>query len=334
MLLLAAASIAAQEPAAIDVNRLGPQIGERVPDFSGIDHTGRARTLASVMGDRGAMIVFFRSADWCPYCRTQLVELQARVADLRKRGLGLVAISYDTPDTLKRFAAARGVTFPLIADAGSAIIKRYGLLNTTLDPATRFYGVPFPGTLIVDRNGVVRERFFEAAYQERNSVASILAREGTTPFGPAMTVETPHLMLTAAMSDDRLVAGRRTSIVFEVEPGRGMHVYAPGTHTYQVVRAAIDPQPWLRVHTMRYPPPELYHFKPLDERVEVYQKPFRLVQDVTVLATREAQRMLEGRTSLTITGRFEYQACDDRLCYTPQSVPVRWAVAFGPLEHS
>jgi hypothetical protein len=48
----------------IDVSRLGPQVGDRVPDFSLRDQTGRLRTLQSVMGPRGAMLVFFRSADW------------------------------------------------------------------------------------------------------------------------------------------------------------------------------------------------------------------------------------------------------------------------------
>jgi hypothetical protein len=48
----------------IDVSKLGPQVGERVPDFSLLDQTGRMRTLQSVMGRRGAMLVFVRSADW------------------------------------------------------------------------------------------------------------------------------------------------------------------------------------------------------------------------------------------------------------------------------
>jgi hypothetical protein len=50
--------------AKIDVARLGPQVGERVPDFSLPDQTGRVRTLESIMGPRGAMLVFLRSADW------------------------------------------------------------------------------------------------------------------------------------------------------------------------------------------------------------------------------------------------------------------------------
>lgn len=48
----------------IDVSKLGPQVGERVPDFSLKDQTGQTRTLQSIMGPRGAMLVFIRSADW------------------------------------------------------------------------------------------------------------------------------------------------------------------------------------------------------------------------------------------------------------------------------
>ena len=48
----------------IDVSTLGPQVGQRVPDFSLTDQAGRTRTLQSIMGPRGAMLVFLRSADW------------------------------------------------------------------------------------------------------------------------------------------------------------------------------------------------------------------------------------------------------------------------------
>lgn len=61
---LAAVALAAQARAPVDVAKLGPQVGERVPDFTLNDQTGRARTLQSVMGPRGAMLVFIRSADW------------------------------------------------------------------------------------------------------------------------------------------------------------------------------------------------------------------------------------------------------------------------------
>ncbi|MBM4194664.1 MAG: hypothetical protein FJ202_09850 [Gemmatimonadetes bacterium] len=48
----------------VDVSKLGPQVGGRVPDFNLTDQTGRPRNLQSIMGPRGAMLVFVRSADW------------------------------------------------------------------------------------------------------------------------------------------------------------------------------------------------------------------------------------------------------------------------------
>jgi hypothetical protein len=260
------------------------------------------------------------------------VELQSHLDDLKKEGLGLVAISYDSPETLKAFADSRRITFPLISDRGSAIIRRFGLLNTTVEPGTQPFGIPFPGTFIVDRRGTVQSRHFEDAYQERNTAASLLVRQGVSAFGPAVTAETPHLMVMAAVSDAQVAPGGRVSIVVDVQPRRGMHVYAPGKHTYRVVRLTLDAQPWLRSHPPTYPPSEIYTFKPLDERVEVYQKPFRLVQDVTILATREAQKLLAGQTSIALSGALEYQACDDKVCYTPQRVPVKWTLTLKPLE--
>ena len=48
----------------IDVSKLGPQVGERVPDFSLKDQAGKTQTVRTIMGPKGAMLVFIRSADW------------------------------------------------------------------------------------------------------------------------------------------------------------------------------------------------------------------------------------------------------------------------------
>jgi hypothetical protein len=125
------------------------------------------------------------------------VELQARIADVRKAGLSLASITYDPAPVLAEFAARRGIGFPLLSDAGSATIKQYGILNTT---------VP-----------------------ETNPV-----------------------------------------------------------------------------------------FRPLNERVPVYRRPFSLVQDMTLDPSREAAPILRGLKTMTITARLDYQACDDKLCFPPE----------------
>ena len=64
-LLLGFSTLAvAQSREAIDVASLGPQIGERVPDFNLPDQSGQVHSLDSIMGPNGVMLVFFRSADW------------------------------------------------------------------------------------------------------------------------------------------------------------------------------------------------------------------------------------------------------------------------------
>jgi hypothetical protein len=64
LLQCSAAGAAAQAVPPIDTSALGPQVGATAPEFTGTDQFGRHHTLASALGDKGAMIVFFRSADW------------------------------------------------------------------------------------------------------------------------------------------------------------------------------------------------------------------------------------------------------------------------------
>jgi hypothetical protein len=62
---LSARSFLQQSSSALpDVQKLGPQVGSPVPDFTLSDQGGRQRTLRSLMGPKGLMLVFSRSADW------------------------------------------------------------------------------------------------------------------------------------------------------------------------------------------------------------------------------------------------------------------------------
>ena len=60
----AAMQLPSPQPALPDVQTMGPQVGSRVPDFTLVDQLGQSRTLASLMGPKGLMLVFSRSADW------------------------------------------------------------------------------------------------------------------------------------------------------------------------------------------------------------------------------------------------------------------------------
>ena len=284
------------------------------------------------------------------------MELQGRVDELRRTGIHVAAISYDSQEVLSGFATRHGITFPLLSDAGSATIRRYGILNTVVEealgsngqdpavradlqmylttgePAERHRGIPFPGTFILDRQGRVTSRFFEDYYWERNTVSNMLLRLGAgRSLVQATQASTMHLDLQAYASDASVALGTRFAVVAEIAPKRGMHVYAPGASNYRVVTLNLMPQPHVRMTAVLYPAAETYFFEPLNERVQVYEKPFTLSVDVIPEATAEGRKALAGKSELVITGTLEYQACDDKICYNPQSVPLTWKVALQPL---
>jgi hypothetical protein len=63
-LVCAAIHLNAQSPPAVDTSAIGPQVGAAVPPIAGVDQFGKSHTLSSIAGPKGAMLVFFRSADW------------------------------------------------------------------------------------------------------------------------------------------------------------------------------------------------------------------------------------------------------------------------------
>jgi len=284
------------------------------------------------------------------------VELQRRVNELRQKGLGLATISYDRPEVLAAFSKARGITFSLLSDAGSETIKRYGLLNpvpewatgpdkddpevkaaaqkyvSVVNPNKTMIGIAFPGTFILDRQGGVTSRYFEDFYIERNTISSIMMRLNDRVAPVAGTkVSTAHLELTTYPSEPAIAPGNRFSIALDVEPHKGIHVYAPGAKSYRVIGLTIAPQPFVRALPPKYPESRIYFFKPLNEGVVVFDKPFTLVQGIILEGTPQAQAAFRGKDSVTIAGTLEYQACDDKICYNPASVPLSWTLNLRPL---
>ncbi len=254
------------------------------------------------------------------------MQLQRGYADLQKRGIGLAAVSYDPPATLKAFAEVRGITFPLLSDTGSATIKAYRILN---EQATgRTAGIPHPGTFVLDRRGVVTSRSFEASYQERATAASIVGASR----GEAGSAETSHLVIKTTASDAVVAPGARFALVVDITPKPRMHVYSPDQKTYIPVAIEFAANDAIAVHAPRFPPSEEYLFKPLNERQRVYSRPFRIVNDVTVALTPAVrERARAAGATLTINGTLHYQACDDKVCYPPSSVPLSWTVGLEPL---
>ena len=151
-------------------------VGGKVPaSFTAIDTSGKSRTLASIMGKKGTVLVFFRSARWCPFCQAQLKEMKGLQAPLAAKGYTLAAISYDPPEALGKFAETQGLGYTLLSDAKSAMINAFGLRDTAYAPGSFADGVPRASTLIISPKGEVRWKTVATDYKIRPQNAAILA---------------------------------------------------------------------------------------------------------------------------------------------------------------
>jgi peroxiredoxin len=101
-----------------------------------------------------------------------LVQLQSDLNGIEATGGELVAISYDSPEILKRFAAKKSIAYPLLSDTGSKTIDAYGIRNK--EAMGRTSGIPYPGTFIVGTDGVIRAKLFLEGYKERASTEEIV----------------------------------------------------------------------------------------------------------------------------------------------------------------
>ena len=313
-------------------SEVGLRAGQRAPEFSARDQFGKTQTLETLRGSKGTVLLFYRSADWCPYCKGQLIQLQAAKERFEKQGIKLAGISYDSMEILKYFSDRRKIDFPLLSDPDSKIIRMYQVLNSeAVGPNA---GMARPGYFFIDTEGMIREKFFEAKYRERltgNNVLSKLFPE----LGEEVTdtVEAPHLQLSVGQSDRVAVPGNLVTLTAEVHLPPDVHVYAPGTKGYKTVKLTIQSLPDFELRQANYPSAKILYLPAIKERVPVFEGAFRIRQELKVNSMAEFSGTLgaEGK-KVTVKGNLEYQACDSKICFLPASVPVEWQLQIVPLD--
>jgi peroxiredoxin len=313
-------------------SNVGLRAGQRAPEFSARDQFGKTQTLETLRGSKGTVLLFYRSADWCPYCKGQLIQLQAAKERFEKQGIKLAGISYDSTEILKYFSDRRKIDFPLLSDPDSKIIRMYQVLNSeAIGPNA---GMARPGYFYIDSEAVIREKFFEAKYRERltgNTVLSKLFPELGEEVSD--TVEAPHLQLSVGQSDRVAVPGNLVTLTAEVRLPPDVHVYAPGTRGYKTVKLVIDSVPDFEVRQASYPPAKILYLPAIKERVPVFEGAFRIRQELKVNSMAEFSGGLgaDGK-KVTVKGTLEYQACDSKICFLPATVPLEWQFQIVPLD--
>lgn len=256
------------------------------------------------------------------------MELDRARTSFEQRGLKLAALSYDSVAVLRTFAQRVKLGFPLMSDPGSRVIDEFGLRNTGAKPGAIDFGVPHPGIFVLEPNGRVRAKFFDERYQVRSMPETILA---SLFGGPAQkeTVDeekaTPHLTLKTRLAPNPARPGNRLLLTVEVQLPPKMHVYAPGVKGYRPTSLVLDANPDLEVGDTKWPRSRNLRLPAIKETARVFDRSFVASQEITILHTVRPKK-------LEVRGVFEYQACDDKICYVPERVPLTFVVDVVPLD--
>ena len=172
----------------------------------------------------------------------------------------------------------------------------------------------------------------------RPIIAAVLVVVGVSAFaqsratGPAAAIKNPvavrgkYLSLVVGTSATTVVPGARVTLLVQVTPRPKIHVYAPGQDGYIAADLSVTPNPAFTVKPLVYPPSRPYKFAPTEETVKVYDEPFQLSQELVLAASAAIQRRAASGDNLTVTGAFKYQACDDAVCYRPETVALTWTL--------
>ena len=246
-------------------------------------------------------------------------------AGLEKQGVRIAAVSYDSRETLRGFAEKYRIGFPLLSDAGSAVIRSFGIFNANMSPGLRAYGVPHPVEYLVSPEGMVLQKFFVPNYQHRVAGSAIVLRE----FGvadeqaPMVTLQSGALTVKIGLSSAQAFAGQEIGFFakFALEPG--WHVYgAPLPAPYTPTSVVFHDSKIVR-QSFELPEAETIWIAALEEAMPVYAG------------------ALEGRGSLllkfpldagstVLSGTVQFQQCSTDLCEPPETLAFELPLTLEP----
>ena len=325
--LFAPASSTSQQPG-------GLQPGAQAPAFTLSDQAGKKQDLGTLAGPNGLLLLFFRSADWCPFCKGQLVDLEGSQKAFEAKGINVAAVSYDSRAILENFAKRRSITYPLLSDSGSKLIDKFGIRNP--EGSGIESGIPYPGYYLIDRQGTIQKRFFETAYVNRLTASNLYAylfNDFALPVAAKQVNGTPHVTITTNQSDTDVTPGQVIRLVANLTPGPDTHIYGPGAEKeYRVTTLTIAPSDLYSTSAVSYPDPKPLEFPALHETIPVYSGPTVFIASAAAVVNGNTIQAFARNPHLVIKGEIEYQACTSSVCFPPVKAPVEWDVNLRQLD--
>lgn len=166
-------------------------VGEKAPEFSLLDATGKLISLNEILQNGAVVLVFYRG-NWCPWCNLQLRILQqSLLPELISLGANLIAISPQTPDNSLSMKEKHELTFHVLSDINNEIADKYGLafeiekdvienayskigLSIPDFNGSKDWRIPVTGTFIIDQKGIIKSSHVNGDFRYRQEPMVII----------------------------------------------------------------------------------------------------------------------------------------------------------------
>lgn len=128
----------------------GLRIGDPAPDFTLRDQFGQDVTLSSYRGSKAVALLFYPYA-FSGVCTGEMAQVRDRLAEFMTFDTEVLAISCDPMFSLRAFADADGLNFPLLSD-----FWPHGEVSRSFEVFDETTGAPRRSSYVVDRQGAIR----------------------------------------------------------------------------------------------------------------------------------------------------------------------------------
>jgi DsbC/DsbD-like thiol-disulfide interchange protein len=242
--------------------------------------------------------------------------------------VNVASISYDSQAALGAFAQAHQISYPLLADQGSAVIRSFGILNTNVPADVSFYGIPFPGDYLIAPDGTVKEKIFLDDYQERAAASEVLLRNfGAGTNGLSAEIKTDDVRAKISLSDAESYSGIQLGVAVEFAINSGWHIYGePLPSNYTPVAITFDAD-LVTSQNIALPAATPVEFKELGETLPVYSGELKASGKVLL-----KQKLKAGDYKLG--GTIQFQECSDTVCKIPQRIRFELPLRIDPMAPS
>ena len=231
-------------------------------------------------------------------------------------GIAVYALSYDEADALWDFRDAHGITYTLLSDPDSDVIRSFGILNTLIDPMDHpWHGIPYPGTYVVNPEGTITHKFFDNNLAVRAGPEQLLRAAQGQPMLESKASETAPdaVQVSVALDGNTLAPTVQKDLVVSFSVPAGRHVYAaPAPRGSVAVDVVLEENKRLVQRSLVRPTGAPHTLAGTGESFQVHHGVFELRLPLTVNGAFGG-----GATEISVSGEVRWQSCDNEVCDIP-----------------